>query len=118
MNFTNMRKDVLLMTSNNWDVLPERYTIIDGCKIRYLDYNSYDNKSEIINIFPILLLLHGIGASCERWTKVAPELAKYFRVIVPDIIGFGYSCKPRTDYSMDSFIGFLKKIFEKFTYYK
>ncbi|MBD0359594.1 MAG: alpha/beta fold hydrolase, partial [Nitrososphaeraceae archaeon] len=33
-----------------------------------------------------------------------------FRVIVPDIIGFGYSCKPRTDYSIDSFIGFLKKL--------
>jgi hypothetical protein len=51
MKFTNMRKDVLLMASNNWDVFPERYIIIYGCKIRYLDYNSHDNKSEIIYIF-------------------------------------------------------------------
>jgi 2-hydroxy-6-oxonona-2,4-dienedioate hydrolase len=110
MNFTNMRNDVFLMASNNWwDVLPERYTIIDGCKIRYLDYNRHDNKSDAINTFPILLLLHGIGASYKRWIKVAPELSKYFRVIVPDIIGFGYSCKPRADYTIDFFIEFLVK---------
>ncbi len=109
MNFTNIGKDVLLMASNNWDVLPERYTIIDGCKIRYLDYTRQDNKSDAINIFPILLLLHGIGASSNRWIKVAPELSKYFRVIVPDIIGFGYSCKPKEGYTIGLFIEFLVK---------
>lgn len=58
------------------------------------------------------MLLHGIGASAERWSNVIPTLAKYFRVIVPDIIGFGYSEKPTLEYTMDFFLDFLQALFE------
>ena len=55
---------------------------IDNNKIRYLEEGSSENT---------LLLLHGLGASAERWEHVIPLFAKKFRVIVPDLIGFGYS---------------------------
>jgi pimeloyl-ACP methyl ester carboxylesterase len=103
------------MTPNNSDIPPpERYITIDGCKIRYLDYDrqQHTELGGVINSFPILLLLHGIGASLERWLQVAPELAKHYRVIIPDIIGFGYSCKPNTDYTIDFFIDFLEKFLQ------
>ena len=55
---------------------------IDGNKVRYLEEGTSKD---------ILLLLHGLGASAERWEDVIPLFAKKYRVIVPDLIGFGYS---------------------------
>ena len=52
--------------------------------------------------------LHGIGASAERWSNVIPFLSKHFRIIVPDIIGFGYSDKPTVEYNMPFFVKFLE----------
>lgn len=38
---------------------------------------------------PVLVLIHGLGASGRSLEKVAPLLAARFRVIVPDLPGFG-----------------------------
>lgn len=47
-----------------------------------------------------LLLLHGAPESHVMWRDLAPELAKNFTVIVPDLRGYGRSGKPREgDYS-------------------
>ncbi len=47
-----------------------------------------------------LFLLHGSGPGVSAWTnwsKVMPELAPHFRVIAPDIAGFGF-----TEFKADS----------------
>jgi len=54
-----------------------------------------------------------LGASAERWEDVIPLFAKKFRVIVPDLIGFGYSDKPSIDYTTDYFAEFMSKFVEK-----
>ena len=41
-----------------------------------------------------LLLLHGYPQSHLIWHRVAPELAKHFTVVVPDLRGYGLSGKP------------------------
>ena len=41
-----------------------------------------------------LFLLHGSGPGVSAWTnwgKVMPELSSHFRVIAPDIAGFGFT---------------------------
>jgi len=38
---------------------------------------------------PVLVLVHGLGASGKALDRVAPLLAARFRVIVPDLPGFG-----------------------------
>ena len=73
---------------------------IDGNNIRYLDEGTSADT---------LLLLHGLGASAERWEDVIPLFAKKFKVIVPDLIGFGYSDKPMIDYTTDYFAEFISK---------
>jgi len=73
---------------------------VDNNKIRYLEEGSSENT---------LLLLHGLGASAERWENVIPLFAKKFRVVVPDLIGFGYSDKPMVDYTTDYFAEFVSK---------
>ena len=44
-----------------------------------------------------LLLLHGHPQTHATWRKIAPELAKYFTVIAPDLRGYGDSSKPESD---------------------
>lgn len=46
---------------------------------------------------PPVLLIHGSGPGSMAWTNwrtIAPELARQFRVIAPDLLGFGHTTKP------------------------
>lgn len=38
-----------------------------------------------------LVLLHGLSASSRWWSRNAPVLGEKYRVIIPDLIGFGHS---------------------------
>ncbi|NWG37263.1 alpha/beta hydrolase [Nitrososphaera sp.] len=81
-------------------------TKVDDYTVRYLDYGLPREGAED------LILLHGLGASSERWLRVAPALSRYFRVLVPDIVGFGYSDKPDVEYTVDFFVDFLDKFLQ------
>jgi pimeloyl-ACP methyl ester carboxylesterase len=59
-----------------------------------------------------VVLLHGLGASIERWAGLWP-LLKGYNVVIPDLIGFGYSEKPLVEYTLDFFIKFLEELFNK-----
>ena len=83
-------------------IVQEKFLEIDGNKIRYLE--SGDSKKTLV-------LVHGLGASAERWDQVIPIFADDYRVVVPDIIGFGYSDKPLVDYTPEFFSDFLGKFF-------
>jgi|SRR5215467_1008728 pimeloyl-ACP methyl ester carboxylesterase len=78
--------------------------------IRYLDsadqYDLSDRKETLV-------LLHGLGASADRWLKVAPVLAKSYRLLIPDIIGSGYSDKPTVEYTIEFFVEFLQDFLEQ-----
>lgn len=49
---------------------------------------------------PVVLFLHGIPGSADAWTSVASELQDRYRVIVPDLLGFGRSAPSVDDYYM------------------
>jgi len=84
--------------------MQEKFITIDGNKIRYLE--SGDSEESIV-------LIHGLGASAERWEFVIPYLEKNYRMIVPDLIGFGRSDKPMVDYTPDFFSEFISKFLKK-----
>jgi len=46
---------------------------------------------------PALLLLHGFPQTHAIWHKVAPALVKRYRVVCPDLRGYGDSAKPAGD---------------------
>lgn len=46
---------------------------------------------------PPLILLHGFPENGLCWTKVAPTFARTFRVIIPDLRGYGQSDAPPDD---------------------
>jgi len=50
---------------------------------------------------PLLLCLHGFPSASWDWHKLWPALTSRFRVVAPDMLGFGLSAKPRNyDYSL------------------
>lgn len=63
-------------------------TVGDALKMAYLDIGNSNA--------PVILLLHGEPNSSFIYRNIAPELVKqHFRVIIPDLVGFGYSDKPK-----------------------
>jgi pimeloyl-ACP methyl ester carboxylesterase len=48
-----------------------------------------------------LVLLHGFGANKDNWTRMARHLTAHFRIIAPDLPGFGESsADPDADYTI------------------
>ena len=84
-------------------MVKENFIDVDGNKIRYLETGNSKKT---------LILVHGLGASAERWIYTIPYLEKDYHLIVPDLIGFGYSDKPIVDYTIDFFADFLKKFLD------
>jgi len=64
-------------------------------KAQYFDYKNnkiaYWDEGE----GPLLLLIHGFPTASWDWHKMWGDLTQRFRVIAPDMIGFGYSAKPK-----------------------
>jgi 2-hydroxy-6-oxonona-2,4-dienedioate hydrolase len=82
---------------------------VNGYTVRYLRYANLKASPKK----GTLVLLHGIGASADRWLCVASTLSRYYQLIIPDIVGFGYSDKPTIGYTMDFFVKFFEDFLRK-----
>ncbi len=71
------------MTLNNWKNSGKHFDY-NGRSIFYRD----EGEGEA------LVLIHGFPTVSWDWHKIWPELTQRFRVIAPDMIGFGFSDKP------------------------
>jgi magnesium chelatase accessory protein len=49
---------------------------------------------QVMGAGPVLLLLHGTGASTHSWRALAPALATTFTVVAPDLPGHGFTATP------------------------
>ncbi len=49
---------------------------------------------------PPLLLVHGLGDEADSWRHLVESLGRQFRVLAPDLPGFGRSDRPRRPYSI------------------
>lgn len=61
------------------------------------------HTADCTNPGPPLLFLHGVfpGASSFEWSKIYPRFATTWRVLVPDMIGFGESQRPNPALTAD-----------------
>lgn len=65
-----------------------RFVDVDGVRVHYQEAGDANA--------PVLVLIHGFASSTLVWSKVFLRLAAAgFRVIAIDMLGFGYSGKPR-----------------------
>lgn len=53
----------------------------------------------------VVLLLHGFPLSHEIWNEIIPLLSKFYRVIAPDLPGFGKSELHLPEFSLDDIAG-------------
>ncbi|MDR4491232.1 MAG: alpha/beta hydrolase [Candidatus Nitrosocosmicus sp.] len=95
----------LVFNHHNSEDSKMEFMEILGYNLRYLQFSGIRSTKTIV-------LLHGLGASAERWSELWPLMKKY-NVIIPDLIGFGYSEKPLVEYTVDFFIKSLEQFFEK-----
>lgn len=70
---------------------------MEGFEQRTVQANSIRLNLQQGGEGPPLLLLHGYPQTHLIWHKVAPQLARYYRVICPDLRGYGDSDKPASD---------------------
>src|SRR5262245_31209432 len=83
--------------------LKHRKLEVDGFTWTYLDSAGRDK--------PIMLLVHGFGADKDTWLPYARLLRRRFRVIAPDLPGFGESVRdPAMDYSAEAQIDRLHRL--------
>ena len=91
-------RDVELEESRDriYHVEHSRFADVDGLRVHYQEIGA--------PTAPPMFLIHGFLSSTFVWSRVFLELGEAgFRVIVPDLIGYGYSAKPRDfDYSIES----------------
>lgn len=59
---------------------------------------------------PSLLCLHGLFASSAFWLRIADDLAGGFRLVMPDLVGFGHSPQPDADYTVDFHMRWLEPV--------
>ena len=73
-----------------------RFADVDGLRVHYQE--AGDSRA------PVILLIHGFLSSTMVWSKVFLEFASAgYRAIAPDLLGYGYSDKPRDfDYTIES----------------
>lgn len=65
-----------------------RFVEVDGVRVHYQEAGAADA--------PPMILIHGFATSNLVWSKVFLDFAAGgFRVIAPDLLGYGYSDKPR-----------------------
>ena len=64
---------------------------------------------------PTLVFLHGFGggSSAYEWSKVYPAFASDYRVIAPDLIGWGRSEHPERNYTDIDYIGTIIEFLEQ-----
>jgi pimeloyl-ACP methyl ester carboxylesterase len=83
-----------------------RFVELDGARVHYQEAGEKSN--------PVLVLIHGFASSTLVWSKVFLNLAQAgFRVIAVDMLGFGYSGKPRNgEYTIPGQAHLLMKLLE------
>lgn len=80
-----------------------KQSVITDSVVRYLDLGAG----------PVVLLLHGWGTSAAHLGVIINELTPHYRVIAPDLPGFGGSEPPREAWSVENYAYFLKDFLKK-----
>ncbi len=64
----------------------------------------------------LVVLLHGFPEFWYSWRFQIPALARYFKVVVPDLRGYNDSDKPASGYDLDTLTADVRGLIESFGY--
>lgn len=68
--------------------MTQRYSVtaVNGHDVFYRESGPADA--------PVVVLLHGFPSSSHMFRQLIPKLSDQYRVVAPDLVGFGYSAQP------------------------
>lgn len=71
-------------------------------------------KNSLAETPETLVFLHGLGggSSAYEWSKVYPAFAAQYRILAPDMMGWGRSAHPEHNYSVEDYITTIEKFIE------
>jgi 2-hydroxy-6-oxonona-2,4-dienedioate hydrolase len=82
-----------------------QYLNIDNIRVRYVDTLTHGNP---------ILLIHGLGGSIESWiNNIYTISSEQLRVIILDLPGFGFSDKPKINYTPNFYSQFIAKFLNR-----
>ena len=79
-------------------MIDSKYIEVDGVNTHYLVGGEGS---------PVILI-HGVGAGVFDWKFTVDPLSQHHRVYALDMVGFGHSDKPKTNYTLDYYVDFLE----------
>ncbi|MEA3292985.1 MAG: alpha/beta hydrolase, partial [Patescibacteria group bacterium] len=83
--------------------MEEKKIFINGLKINY----------KIAGEGQLILILHGWGGSSDSWVEVIKILSNQgYKIICPDLPGFGKTQKPNYSWELGDYRNFVKKFIE------
>jgi pimeloyl-ACP methyl ester carboxylesterase len=79
--------------------MTQRYSVttVNGHDVFYRESGPADA--------PVVVLLHGFPSSSHMFRELIPKLSDQYRVVAPDLVGFGYSAQPAAtdfEYTFDN----------------
>jgi haloacetate dehalogenase len=80
--------------------MPDLADLFPGYDAHWIDTSIgkiFARASGAQDKLPPLLLLHGYAQTNVMWHKVAPLLDTHFRLVIPDLPGYGWSAVPEAD---------------------
>lgn len=81
---------------------------VEGARVRYLDTAHTTGEAKPSTV----VLLHGFASSSDIWAPLVPALSAKHRVISLDLKGFGWTDRPRGDYSPEAQAALVLKLLE------
>ncbi len=81
--FPDVVSKLMLKAERSNAGLQQHSITVDGLHIEYLEGGQGD----------VILLLHGFGANKDNWTRISKHFTPHYRVIAPDLPGFGESSR-------------------------
>lgn len=97
------------MNVTSQDILPRGRMVPVG--------DGYEMHLHVVGEGYPLVLIHGSGPGASGWSNFKQNIpvfvAQGYQCIVPDLLGYGYSSKPDTDYTLDFFVGTLIEALRK-----
>jgi pimeloyl-ACP methyl ester carboxylesterase len=75
----------------------------------------WSKEAQSDKAIPALVFLHGFGggSSAYEWSKVYPAFADEYRILAPDLIGWGRSAHPIREYRIENYLDTISEFLEQ-----
>jgi 2-hydroxy-6-oxonona-2,4-dienedioate hydrolase len=94
-------------------VRPDRMGWNPSLSLQTLQVETYRLCYVVKGVGEPVVLIHGYGAGMWVWEKQMEALAKYYQVFAVDLLGHGFSDRPKIEYTPETYVRSVKCFMEE-----